>query len=260
MSAFSDLDDIQSGDPLDNAEQLQNGLVAHATGGGFDGGNYAYKEYRRFFLERADAKQKLPSFVWRCRDLEQFWGWVKFEKGTYAERRNLIWDAFRPLIEYLEDRERTPATETIGDRLQSFDAESVHAVWQKALDRRSNDPAGAITAARTLLETVCKHILDDASVEYAGNADLPKLWSLTAEQMNLSPSQHDEKAFKAILGNCQSIVNYLGTIRNRVGDAHGTGRKPAKPNARHAELVVNLAGTMAAFLVSTWEERSSRAM
>ncbi|ESQ81904.1 hypothetical protein AEAC466_19430, partial [Asticcacaulis sp. AC466] len=61
--------------------------------------------------------------------------------------------------------------------------------------------------------------------------------------------------FKSILGNCQSIVNYLGAIRNKIGDAHGQGRLPVKPKPRHAELVVNLAGSMSAFLVATWKDR-----
>ena len=108
-----------------------------------------------------------------------------------------------------------------------------------------------------LLETVCKYILDEAGSTYPDNADLPKLWALAAELLNLAPHQHQEEVFKAILGNCQSVVNYLGTIRNRIGDAHGQGRKPIKPKARHAELAVNLAGTMAAFLVATWKERNT---
>jgi hypothetical protein len=36
--------------------------------------------------------------VRRCRDLGQFWGWIKYERSTYAERRTLLWDAFHPLI------------------------------------------------------------------------------------------------------------------------------------------------------------------
>ena len=118
------------------------------------------------------------------------------------------------------------------------------------------DPEGAITAARTLLETVCKYVLDDTGAPYPDDADLPKLWALAAEQLNLAPHQHQEGVFTAILGNCQAVVNNLGAIRNRVGDAHGQGRRPVKPKARHAELAVNLAGTMAAFLVATWKERS----
>jgi hypothetical protein len=43
----------------------------------------------------------------------------------------------------------------ISDTLISFNAETVHAVWRKALERRANNPEGAITAAKTLLESVC---------------------------------------------------------------------------------------------------------
>jgi Abortive infection C-terminus len=241
---------------LDKAIRFQNGLIAHATGGGFEGGEAAYQELRRFFASRADTKTKLPDFVRRCRDLGQFWGFVKYERGTYAERRNLLWDAFRPLIDYLETQDRAPGVVSITETLEAFGPGHVHAAWQKALDRRVTDPEGAITSARTLVETVCKHILEDAGVLYPDDADLPKLWALAAEQLNLAPHQHQEGVFKAILGNCQSVVNNLGAIRNRVGDAHGQGRRPVRPKARHAELAVNLAGTMAAFLVSTWKERS----
>ncbi len=242
---------------LDKAIRLQNGLIARATGSDFDGGNPAYKELRLTFAERADTKAKLPDFLRRCSDLGQFWGWIKYEKSTYHERRELIWTGFRPLIEYLEAQDRSPAVAPITETLSVFDAEYVQAAWQKALDRRVADPEGAITAARTLLEIVCKHVLDDADVNYADDADLPKLWALAAEQMNLAPHQHQETVFKAILGNCQSVVNNLGAIRNCIGDAHGQGRQPVRPKPRHAELAVNLAGTMAAFLVATWQERQS---
>jgi hypothetical protein len=108
-----------------------------------------------------------------------------------------------------------------------------------------------------LLETVCKHVLEEAGIEYDETADLPKLYGLAAEQLNLSPSQHTEKPFKQILGGCVSVVQGLATLRNRLSDAHGTGRIAARPAARHAELAVDLAGTMAAFLVATWEARKS---
>lgn len=241
--------------PVDMAIRFQNGLIASATGSAFDGGDDAYKELRHYFSSRPDTKAKLPDFVRRCSDLGQFWGFIKYERARYAERRDLIWDAFRPLIEHLEANDRSPGAAAIGPVLERFDSEHVAAVWHKALDRRVADPEGAITAARTLLETVCKHVLDAAGVLYATDADLPKLWALAAEQLNLAPHQHQETVFKAILGNCQSVVNNLGTIRNRVGDAHGHGRNPVKPKARHAELAVNLAGTMASFIVSTWQER-----
>jgi Abortive infection C-terminus len=45
------------------------------------------------------------------------------------------------------------------------------------------------------------------------------------------------------------------TVQKTGAAAHGKGRLPVKPKARHAELAVNLAGTMAMFLISTWVER-----
>jgi hypothetical protein len=92
-------------------------------------------------------------------------------------------------------------------------------------------------------------------IAYPDDADLPKLWFLCAEALNLAPDQHAEKLFKTILGNCQSIVNSIGSLRNKISDAHGQGRRSVKPKPRHAELAVNLAGTMAAFPVATWKER-----
>jgi len=149
-----------------------------------------------------------------------------------------------------------PADELISETIASFDEAGIHEAWHKALDRRSSDPEGAITAAKTLLETVCKHIIEESEgPPYGDNDDLPKLYHLAAEQLNLAPSQHTEPAFKAILGNCQAVVGQLSSLRNRLGDAHGKGRLPVRPKARHAELAVNLAGTMAMFLISTWVER-----
>jgi hypothetical protein len=240
---------------LDKAMRFQDGLIARATNGIFDGGDEAYKELRLLLASRADTKAKLPDLVRRCSDLSQFWGFIQPKFPSYQERRKFLWDEFRPLLDYLEAQDRAPGIAPITEAIEAFDPEHVHAAWQKALDRRLADPEGAITAARMLLETVCKHILDKADVSYPDNADLAKLWALTAEKLNLAPHQHQEGVFKAILGNCQSVVNHLGSIRNKIGDAHGQGRRPVKPKPRHAELAVNLAGTMAAFLISTWKEQ-----
>ena len=239
---------------LDKVLRLQNGLIAIATSGNFE--NSEYKELRDFFAKKEDTKNKLPDFVRRCTDLTQFWEFIKYEKPTYRERRELIWQGFQTIKDYLECHINSPGIIPITSALENFDPDNVHLAWQKALDRRTNDPEGAITAARTLLETVCKYILDDSGVKYS-DEDLPKLWGMAAKQLNLAPAQHQEHIFKTILGNCQSIVNSLGTIRNRMGDSHGQGRKAIKPKSRHAELAVNLAGTMASFIVSTWKERKS---
>lgn len=243
---------------LDAVLRLQSNLISHATNGLFEGEDEAYQALRRFFAQRADTRDRLPAFVRRCRDLNQFWRWIKYEKSTYAERRELLWAEFAPLLDYLEEQ-AAPGAQAITVTLSALDYDGVQAAWQKALDRCSRDPDGAITAARALLESVCKHVIEEAGEEYQPNAELPQLWHQAARRLNLAPEQHQEELFKAILGNAQSIVNNLGSIRNKLGDAHGAGRRQVRPRARHAELVVNLAGTMSAFMVATLMEGSGSA-
>lgn len=50
----------------------------------------------------------------------------------------------------------SPADRGISAALQAFDPNDVHGRWIAAVGRRADDPQGAITLARTLLEDVCK--------------------------------------------------------------------------------------------------------
>jgi hypothetical protein len=95
----------------------------------------------------------------------------------------------------LESESRTPSDAAITATVQAVSSSYIQEAWHKALERRATDAEGAITAARTLLESVCKHILDTAGATYDDGADLPKLYTLTAKQLNLSPSQHTEHLF-----------------------------------------------------------------
>jgi len=148
---------------------------------------------------------------------------------------------------------KTPAEEQISTALAKVDSEHVHKAWVKALTRKATDPQGAITAARTLVESICKHILDRAGIGYPSDADLPKLYYLTAEHLQLAPNQYTERIIRQILGNCQAVVSGIAALRNELGDAHGRGSSEIQPDSSHAELTVNLAGTIATFLVSRWE-------
>ncbi len=233
---------------------LQNILIARATGETPSTGDYQL--LRQILMEKAALKQLMPSFVRTNRDLNQFWQFIKYEFEKYQQRRDYIYKEFQPLLDMLEGKNQAPADTSISEALKSFDEAGVHAAWEKALDRRVDDPDGAITAARTLLETVCKHILDLQKVAYnSKKIEIHELYKLVAKELNLSPDQHNEAVFKQILGGCSAIISGLGTLRNRLGDAHGQGKVSAKPSPRHAELAVNLAGSMAIFLVSTWQSR-----
>ncbi|MER8400412.1 abortive infection family protein [Mesorhizobium sp. M1348] len=147
----------------------------------------------------------------------------------------------------------SPSDTSISETLAAFDADTIHARWTQALDRRDSDPEGAITLARTLLEDICKWMIIEAGQDYEEKDDLPALYRKLAKILKLAPDDHTEIVFKQILGNCQSVVEALGSLRNKISDAHSRGPKRVKPAPRHAQLAVNLSGTMATFLVSTWD-------
>lgn len=248
---MTDRNDIRA--RLERIESLQNMLIARATGSYPEDSEYA--EVRQELLQDEQIRAQLPGFVKTCRSLDQFWGYIKGKYGTYAERRTHIWDSFSPLVQRLEQGDSSPVEVSVEQLLQRVSYDSVHVIWTKALDRRSTEPEGAITLARTLLETVCKHVIEESQGDLDKHLDLPKLYRQASELLNIAPTQHSEQVFRKILGGCTSVVEGLGSLRNQLSDAHGQGRRRVKPAARHAELAVNLAGAMATFLLATHESR-----
>lgn len=238
---------------LEGVESLKNMLASQATGGKPD--NKEYVHLRAELMQDPVLQRLAPPFVRTCRSLDEFWQFIKQHADNYADRRTFIWAQFHSLFEHLESAARSPSDAVISAAVEVFDAAHVQLTWAKALERRAVDPEGAITLARTLLESLCKHILDECGIAYGDGPDLNKLYRLTAEQLRLSPGMHSEQVFRQILGGCTGVVEGLGSIRNRHSDAHGAGKTYSPPKARHAELAVNLAGSMASFLLSTWEDR-----
>jgi Abortive infection C-terminus len=241
---------MPSANPLfTEVESLQNLLVSRATGGVED--EAEYHRLRQVVLGQPALDSLTPQFLRSSRSLGQFWQFIKGKFETYAARRRYLWDEFGPMLEALERGATNPSDAVVKESLTRFDAAHVQAAWSKALDRRASDPEGAITMARTLLESVCKHILEEAGIEYGDSPDITRLYRLTAEHLNLAPSQHTEPIFRQILGGCTAVVEGLGALRNRLSDSHGKGKAGAKPAPRHAELAVNLAGALSAYLLAT---------
>lgn len=231
-------------------EQLQSICLDRATGGGDDS---EYQILKQKLTKDPRIAGLLPRFVHANRTTEQFWQFIKPMFPTYAERRSYIWEQFAPLLARLE-QSAAPSDKAVGEALPVLTSDYVQQLWHKALERRATDFDGAITLSRTLLESVCKHILDDLSVTYDDGWSLPKLYATTATSLRLAPSQHSEQTIKQILSGCTSVVTGIGSLRNKTSDAHGQGTRSYRPAARHAELAVNMAGSMAMFLVSTWVE------
>jgi hypothetical protein len=236
----------------ERARCLYNILEDRATGG--DGDEEAYEELHRYFCT-SQYRVLLPEWLPPMFALSQFWGFIKPKFGKWAERRTYLGKEFAPLIHACRN-----AGQPVGDLteiIKKFGSDSINSEWKKMLARTSADPDGAVTMARTLLESVCKHILDKCGIEYTTDASLTELYRDTAKQLNISQDQHDEQIYKKILGGCSGVVDGLQRLRGKHGDAHGKGQNHTSHlKQRHAMLAVNAAATMALFLVDTFDARN----
>jgi hypothetical protein len=239
------------------AESFQTACITLATGGKLD--YETWEAARADLLSQPELLRSLPDWISRCRFGGQFWPFVRDKSPTYAGRRTFLYDSLKQVFDAVEHGSTQPTAISLEAILKSCTSSTVGEAWARIQARREADPEGAITAARALLESTCKYVLDQLKIEYAENEDLPKLYGQAASAMNLGPENHSELVFKQIMSGCISVVNGLAALRNTLGDAHGRAARAPKPGSRHADLAINLAGTLSTFLVATYEERFAKA-
>ena len=239
---------------LDYIDTLKAFLEDAVTYGGFNATvtqkEFAEKRENVFSISR--IYEYIPSYLKTRSKLSEIQSLAK-EKGGYAERRLFITESFAPVLEFLHSELATPTGQPVVAAFTNISSASVRESYQKAIDRIANDPSGAITASRSLLEAVCKHILDDSGEQYSNSADLPDLFKITVKQMNLAPDQHSEPGLRQMLQGCVSVVQGVGAFRNIAGDAHGKSASAGLVEKHHAVLAVGAACSVASFLIESWE-------
>jgi len=81
-------------------EQFKMGLVSKATGGDFD--NKEYSRLRKLILGIPEAEKLIPRFLKICITVDDFWGFIKGQSPTYAERRLFLNESLNPILELIE--------------------------------------------------------------------------------------------------------------------------------------------------------------
>jgi hypothetical protein len=143
-------------------------------------------------------------------------------------------------------------------KIDELDLPIVRGQLQKCEQRVSQgDFDGAVTSARSLLETICKHILNESDVKYEEGKNLPSYYKKVAKVLKMEPGLYKEtETFQEVLSGFYSIVNGISSIRNVYGDSHGPNpQKIYRIDKRHAVLVVNASWTIAEYLVTAFEKQ-----
>lgn len=150
------------------------------------------------------------------------------------------------------------AAAALSDKARLLDLDSVHHDFERAISQAESDPAGAITAACSTVESVCKCILDELGVPHPRNKDIKGLVGEVARHLNLSPGRDDlpkewEQDIRTILSGLFSVIGGIGALRTHAGDAHGKGKKFVRVDARVARLAIHAASTVSLFYIETWQ-------
>ncbi len=81
-------------------ESLKNMLVSFATGG--QGDDAEYRRLRIDLLRDPALRKELPRFIQTCRNLSEFWGYIKDKFAHYQQRREFLREEFDPILTRLE--------------------------------------------------------------------------------------------------------------------------------------------------------------
>jgi len=238
-------------------QSLKKLLVDRATGSDEQEAVEQYVLLRQCIITDPTYSKAAPNWLVNCRDLNDFLSFIKTEFSTYEERRKFLREELDPLFQIAESRFPSLLEQQITENPQIIEENYIHELTRKAIERKTNDPEGAITLARTLLESVCRKILLDFETPIQENPELPQLYSAVSKALNLAPGSHSEHLFKKILGSCTQVIEGIGAIRNTHGDSHALKQKRARPGPRHATLVVNLAFSMSLFLLDTAKDKKT---
>ena len=208
-----------------------------------------YEKLRRYFLSKIEYLDLIPELIRANRTLNECKIYLRNKKLTQESQISHLNSEFKLLLDYIEFEKPKQVHVKI-----LFDERDIQTEWQKCIDRKITDPKGAITSARTLLESMLKYILSELKVPYKEKDDIIDLYKSVAAKLNLAPQQGHETFFKQILSGTHSIVQGIGTMRNKLSDAHAHEPDMENPIYRHSEFAVNIAGATALFLYKSYKE------
>jgi hypothetical protein len=153
-----------------------------------------------------------------------------------------------------------PAITSLAATLVVIDFDTVQRDLDRALASVETDPEDAVTAACSVIESLCRSILSELELPLPVQLDIQGLYKAVRDPLGLAPGKEDmapdiANDVRTILGGLNSTVQGIGALRTHAGDAHGRGRGFRRIDARIARLAIHTAGGIALFIIETWQKK-----
>lgn len=163
-------------------------------------------------------------------------------------------------VRLVELQQVAPAVSALTAKTEKVGLDTVHRDVERALMAASTDPEDAVTAACSMVESVCRTILVDMTGGLPAKKDIGGLYKAVQDTLGLSPTKEgisDDIAddVRNTLSGLVTAIKSIGALRTHGGDAHGRERGYRRIDSRIAKLAVHSASAVALFLIETWELR-----
>lgn len=118
----------------------------------------------------------------------------------------------------------------------------------------AENPGLAFDLARTLVESVCRAVLDERNIRFSEHDDLPKLFKTASLHLPFLPPTASGEAgirdsLKRTLGGMSTAIQGICELRNQCGFAsHGSGAPRPPMESVQALLAAEAADTIVGFL------------
>ncbi|MEL4180980.1 abortive infection family protein [Roseateles sp. PN1] len=147
-------------------------------------------------------------------------------------------------------------TRTLASFIKGRDIRAISDEFERASGKAEKEPREAVSAAANILESICKHYIEDMGLPMPAKQVLGELWGVVRKDLGFDPSQIADDDLRIVLTGMIQVVQGLGAFRTHASSAHGAGPKQYNLEPRHSRLAVHAAHTVALFLLESWDKRA----
>lgn len=221
-------------------------------------------------LERDDAREVLTRVIEAAANPADFQDAEHHQRVIDYLNARLVADGM--ILKQLDGRMRclpisqgSHVTSHLSLAASVFRFDTVQADLKRAIDSADQDPEDAVTAASSLLESLCRSVLIEMGRPLPDRKDITSLYKAIREPLGLNAARDDlpleiSDDVRSILSALNTIVQSVGALRTHAGDAHGRERGFKRIDGRIARLAIYTASAATLFLLETWEKQTGRAL
>ncbi len=172
-------------------------------------------------------------------------------KQQYYALNDLVWKEKSSRYSYPKEDDRRTLREQlhafispdpIGIYFSQISEPEFRESWMTCITRLPSSPASAITAARTLLESLLKTIITERNQTPDKSGDLGKLLRQAQDSVGFDKAQ--DQPTHQIISGMSSVIQGLAAISNNAGDRHGLVVGQSIDDPGLAQLCIHAAGTV----------------